>query len=33
MEMRPKVTMLPVLDEEGCVEGLVTLHGLLSAGL
>lgn len=33
MEVKPKVTMLPVLDEEGRVEGLVTLHGLISAGL
>ncbi|PRW39284.1 putative arabinose 5-phosphate isomerase [Chlorella sorokiniana] len=32
MERGPKVAMLPVVDE-GKVQGLITLHGLVSAGL
>lgn len=32
MEAGPKVNMLPVVDN-GCVQGLVTLHALVSAGL
>ncbi len=32
MERGPKVAMLPVVDD-GKVQGLVTLHGLVSAGL
>lgn len=33
MEKNPKVSMLPVVDERGVVSGVVTLHGLISAGL
>lgn len=33
METSPKVAVLPVLDDQGRVSGLVTLHGLISAGL
>ena len=33
MEAPPKVNMLPVVDAGGRVEGLVTLHALVSAGL
>lgn len=32
MERGPKVAMLPVVDD-GKVQGLITLHGLVSAGL
>ena len=32
MELGPKVAMLPVVDD-GRVQGLVTLHALVSAGL
>lgn len=32
MQAGPKVNMLPVVDD-GCVQGLVTLHALVSAGL
>uniref|UniRef100_A0A7S1SJM5 CBS domain-containing protein n=1 Tax=Tetraselmis chuii TaxID=63592 RepID=A0A7S1SJM5_9CHLO len=28
-----KVTFLPVIDTEGGLQGLITLHGLVSAGL